>query len=78
MSHQRPHGATVATLQTLLAPTAGGAPRIAPARPDELRPLPGIVARIAGRVTGTGPANILTTLGQHPRLFRVWLLTRRS
>jgi alkylhydroperoxidase family enzyme len=31
------------------------------------------VAEIAGRVTGGGPPNILTTLGQHPRLFRAWV-----
>jgi alkylhydroperoxidase family enzyme len=73
VSHQRIQGATVSTLQALLPRTEGGTPRIAPARPDQLRPLPGIVAKVAGRVTGTGPANIFTTLGQHPRLFRVWL-----
>jgi alkylhydroperoxidase family enzyme len=73
VSHQRAQGATVTTLQALLPPTEGGTPRIAAARPDELRPLPGIVAKVAGRVTGTGPPNIFTTLGRHPRLFRVWL-----
>ena len=31
------------------------------------------MAEIAGRVTGSGPPNIFTTLGQHPRLFRAWL-----
>jgi alkylhydroperoxidase family enzyme len=31
------------------------------------------VAEIAGRITGGGPPNIFTTLGQHPRLFRAWL-----
>jgi alkylhydroperoxidase family enzyme len=31
------------------------------------------VAAIAGRVTGSGPPNIFTTLGRHPRLFRAWL-----
>jgi alkylhydroperoxidase family enzyme len=31
------------------------------------------VAEVGGRVTGSGPANIFTTLGQHPRLFRAWL-----
>ena len=31
------------------------------------------MAAIAGRVTDTGPPNIFTTLGQHPRLFRAWL-----
>lgn len=28
----------------------------------------------AGRLTGTGPPAIFTTLGRHPRLFRAWLL----
>ncbi len=32
-----------------------------------------IVAEIAGRLTGTGPPSIFTTLGRHPRLFRAWL-----
>ena len=43
-----------------------------PAR-SELRPLARIVAEVAGRVTGSGPPNIFTTLGRHPRLFRAWL-----
>ncbi|MGZ6693039.1 MAG: carboxymuconolactone decarboxylase family protein, partial [Solirubrobacteraceae bacterium] len=66
-------GANVARLQALLTPTEGGEPRIAPARPQQLRPLARIVAEIAGRVTPGGPPNIFTTLGQHPRLFRAWL-----
>jgi alkylhydroperoxidase family enzyme len=57
----------------LLAPAESGEPRIAPARPQQLRPLARIVAEIAGRVTPGGPPNIFTTLGQHPRLFRAWL-----
>jgi len=57
----------------LLPPAKGSEPRIAPARLQELRPLARIVAAIAGRVTGSGPPNIFTTLGQHPRLFRAWL-----
>jgi alkylhydroperoxidase family enzyme len=57
----------------LLPPAERGEPRIAPARPHELRPLARIVAEIAGRVTRTGPPSIFTTLGQHPRLFRAWL-----
>ena len=32
-----------------------------------------MVAHVAGRLTHTGPPNIFTTLGQHPRLFRAWL-----
>jgi alkylhydroperoxidase family enzyme len=31
------------------------------------------VAGVAGRVSRSGPPNIFTTLGQHPRLFRAWL-----
>jgi alkylhydroperoxidase family enzyme len=62
----------VAGLQALLPPI-DSVPRIAPARPHELRPLARIVAEVAGRINGTGPANIFTTLGQHPRLFRAWL-----
>ena len=31
------------------------------------------MAEVAGRVTGSGPPNIFTTLGRHPRLFRAWL-----
>jgi alkylhydroperoxidase family enzyme len=73
MSRRRIGGAEVARLQALLGPAECGAPRIAPARPDKLRPLPRIVAEVAARITGTGPANIFTTLGQHPRLFRAWL-----
>jgi alkylhydroperoxidase family enzyme len=73
VSRQRAQGATVARLQALLPAVEGGAPRIAPARPRELRPLARIVAEIAGRVTGSDPPNIFTTLGQHPRLFRAWL-----
>jgi alkylhydroperoxidase family enzyme len=32
-----------------------------------------MIAELTGRITGTGPPNIFTTLGQHPRLFRAWL-----
>jgi len=73
MNRQRAEGANVARLQALLPSEDTGAPRVAPARPRQLRPLARIVATVAGRVTGTGPPNIFTTLGQHPRLFRAWL-----
>ena len=73
MRRQRAQRADVARLQALLPPVESGVPRIAPARPDELRPLARIVAELAGRVSGNGPPNIFTTLGQHPRLFRAWL-----
>ncbi len=73
MSRRRAPDAEVARLQALLPAAQGGEPRVAPARPQELRPLARIVAEAAGRVTGSGPANIFTTLGRHPRLFRAWL-----
>jgi alkylhydroperoxidase family enzyme len=73
VSRRRAQGANVASLQALLVPADSGEPRIAPARPRELRPLARIVAAVAGRVTPSGPPNIFTTLGQHPRLFRAWL-----
>jgi alkylhydroperoxidase family enzyme len=73
MSRQRAPGENVARLQALLPPAERDEPRIAAASLHELRPLPKIVAAIAGRITGSGPPNIFTTLGQHPRLFRAWL-----
>lgn len=73
MSRQRVRGAEVARLQALLPPAEGGQPRVAPAGTHELRPLARFVAAVAGRVTDSGPPNIFTTLGQHPRLFRAWL-----
>lgn len=72
MSRRRPQAADVARLQALLSADSAD-PRIAPGRPQDLRPLARIVAGVTGRVTGTGPPNIFTTLGQHPRLFRAWL-----
>ena len=73
MSRQPAQGANVAGLQALLSPTDTGKPRIAPAHPRELGPLARIVAEVAGRASASGPPNIFTTLGQHPRLFRAWL-----
>ena len=73
MRRQRTDIATVARLQALLAPTERNEPRIAPAQPRELKPLARIVAEVAGRVSGSGPPNVFTTLGRHPRLFRAWL-----
>ncbi len=48
-------------------------PRIAPGGRRELGVGLWAFARIAGRVTGTGPPNIFTTLGRHRSLFRGWL-----
>jgi alkylhydroperoxidase family enzyme len=73
VSRRPARGAEAARLQALLPPAQGGRPRVAPARPQALRPLARIVAEVSGRVTGSGPANIFTTLGRHPRLFRAWL-----
>lgn len=61
-----------ARLQALLPPVSH-APRVHPASLRELRPLARIVAWASGRLTGTEPLTIFTTLGRHPRLFRAWL-----
>ena len=61
-----------ARLQALLPPVSR-APRVPPASLRKLRPLARIVALVSGRLTGTEPLTIFTTLGQHPRLFRAWL-----
>ena len=45
-----------------------------PAPVRRLRPLARLVAGAAGRLTGSGPLTIFTTLGRHPRLFRAWLI----
>ena len=63
----------VVRLQELLSLAPSSPPRIPAARPHELRPLARLVAELSGRLTGSGPPNIFTTLGQHPRLFRAWL-----
>ena len=62
-----------APLQALLPPVAR-APRVLPAPARRLRPLARIVAGASGRLAGTGPLTIFTTLGRHPRLFRAWLI----
>jgi alkylhydroperoxidase family enzyme len=73
VSRQRADRAEIRRLQGLLPPAPGGTARLVPARPSQLRPLARVVAELAGHLTGTGPPNIFTTLGQHPRLFRGWL-----
>ena len=73
MRRQRALGATIDRLQALLPPSERGGARIAPAQPQELRPLARLIAVIAGRVGGSGPPTVFTTLGRHPRLFRAWL-----
>jgi alkylhydroperoxidase family enzyme len=73
VSRPRADHAEILRLQALLPAPPGGAVRLAPTAPSELRPLARIVADIAGRLTATGPPHIFTTLGRHPRLFRAWL-----
>jgi alkylhydroperoxidase family enzyme len=73
VSRPRVDRAEITRLQALLPPPPGATPRVAPAAPSALRPLARMVAVVAGRLTGTGPPHIFTTLGQHPRLFRAWL-----
>jgi alkylhydroperoxidase family enzyme len=73
MTRRRARDPQADRLQALLAPAPASPPRIPAARPRELRPLARIVADLGGRLTGSGPPNVLTTLGRHPRLFRAWL-----
>jgi AhpD family alkylhydroperoxidase len=49
------------------------APRIAPGSRRDVGLFTWSLARAAGRVSGTRPPNIFTTLGRHRRLFRGWL-----
>jgi len=73
VSRRRAPNAEASRLQSLLPQAGTVEPRIPPARPGDLRPLARVLAAITGRITGTGPPNIFTTLGRHPRLFRAWL-----
>jgi alkylhydroperoxidase family enzyme len=51
----------------------GGGPRVAPGTRKEIGVVNAAIAWIAGRVAGTGPLNLFTTLGRHRKLFRGWL-----
>ncbi len=73
MKHRRAVDPQAARLQALLPFEPASLPRLAPAQPRQLRPLARTIAALTGRLTGSGPPNIFTTLGQHPRLFRAWL-----
>lgn len=73
MTRERVRDPQAERLQALLSLASISPPRIPAARPRELRPLARTVAELSGRITGSGPPNIFTTLGQHPRLFRGWL-----
>jgi AhpD family alkylhydroperoxidase len=52
--------------------TADG-PRIRPGTRADVGRITWAIARISGRVTGTGPPNLFLTLGRHRKLFRGWL-----
>lgn len=51
-----------------------GAPRIAPGARAQLGLVNWALIEIGGRLAGTGPPNVMTTLGRHRGLFRRWLL----
>jgi AhpD family alkylhydroperoxidase len=51
-----------------------GTPRIAPGTRADIGLVNWAIARIGGRVIGTGAPNVMTTLARHRRLFRRWLL----
>jgi AhpD family alkylhydroperoxidase len=48
-------------------------PRIPPGTSREIGPVATVISRVGGRVLGTGPPNVMTTLGRHRRLFLPWL-----
>jgi alkylhydroperoxidase family enzyme len=48
-------------------------PRIEPGGRADIGAVNSLIARVGGRVAGTGPPNLFTTLGRHRRLFRRWL-----
>jgi alkylhydroperoxidase family enzyme len=48
-------------------------PRITPGTRRDIGLLNAGIAWVAGRVAGTGPLNLFTTLGRHRKLFRGWL-----
>ena len=52
--------------------TAEG-PRIHPGTRADVGRITWAIARISGRVTGTGPTDLFLTLGRNRKLFRGWL-----
>lgn len=50
-----------------------GFPRIAPGSRREVGWIAWVIARISGRVAGTGPPNLFLTMGRHRRLHLGWL-----
>lgn len=49
------------------------APRIEPGTRPDIGFVNQAICRVAGRVAGTNPPNLFTTLARHRRLFRGWL-----
>jgi AhpD family alkylhydroperoxidase len=49
-------------------------PRVTPGGSGDTGLVNAAIARVLGRVAGTGPPNLFTTLGRHRGLFRRWLL----
>jgi alkylhydroperoxidase family enzyme len=50
------------------------APRIPPGRPREIGLIATVITQIGGRVIGSGPPNVFTTLARHRGLFLPWLM----
>jgi alkylhydroperoxidase family enzyme len=48
-------------------------PRIEPGSRRDIGIVPTVIAAAAGRVTGSGPPHLFTTLARHRRLFLPWL-----
>jgi alkylhydroperoxidase family enzyme len=48
-------------------------PRIPPGSRKEIGAVNALAAAVIGRMAGTGPPNVFTTLGRNRRLFRRWL-----
>jgi AhpD family alkylhydroperoxidase len=49
-------------------------PRIEPGNRRQIGLVATVISRIGGRVIGSGPPHILTTLARHRRLFLPWLM----
>ena len=48
-------------------------PRIAPGGRSDVGWINWVIARVAGKVSGTGPPNLFLTMGRRRKLFRGWL-----
>lgn len=66
--------ASVDELRALVPHRGPAAARIAPGRRADTGIINWVIAAMAGRVAGTGPIHIFTTLGRNRWLFRRWLI----